>query len=137
MIMRVLVVDDQEDIRKSVRLSLTKAGFEVIEAEDGEKGIQMVSRGNTTYKLGAIICDIRMPKISGVEAITYFRQQFPSTPVIVLTGYPEVQLSVDLMKKGVVDFLEKPVSPEKLVAAVQKAINERTWGPQDRKTVYP
>jgi len=137
MVMRVLIVDDQEDIRKSVRLSLTKAGFEVIEAEDGEKGIEMVSRGDSTYKLGAIICDIRMPKIGGVEAIAYFREAYPSTPVIVLTGYPDVRASVDLMKTGVVEYLEKPVSPEQLVAAVQKAINERTWGPQDRKAVIP
>ncbi len=137
MVMRVLIVDDQEDIRKSVRLSLTKAGFEVIEAEDGEKGIEMVSRGDSTYKLGAIICDIRMPKIGGVEAIAYFREAYPSTPVIVLTGYPDVRASVDLMKTGVVEYLEKPVSPEQLVAAVQKAITERTWGPQDRKAVIP
>ena len=95
----------------------------------------MVSRGDSTYKLGAIICDIRMPKIGGVEAIAYFREAYPSTPVIVLTGYPDVRGSVDLMQKGVVEYLEKPVSPEQLVAAVQKAINERTWGPQDRKTV--
>ncbi len=137
MVMRVLIVDDQEDIRKSVRLSLTKAGFEVIEAEDGEKGIEMVSRGDSTYKLGAIICDIRMPKIGGVEAIAYFREAYPSTPVIVLTGYPDVKHSVDLMKKGVVEYLEKPISPERLLAAVQKAINERTWGPQGTRTVQP
>lgn len=137
MVTRVLVVDDDEEVRRVVQLTLAKAGYEVIAAEDGEKGIQMVSAGGSTYELGAIICDIRMPKVNGIEAITYFRQEYPSTPVLVLTGYPDAQLAADLMKKGAVDYLVKPVSSEQLVAAVQKAIKERTWGPQGEKTVSP
>lgn len=137
MVRRVLVVDDEEDVRKLVGRSLNKEGFEVIEAKNGEEGIQRINKGDTTYNLDAVICDIRMPKINGVEAITYFRQEFPSTPVIVLTGYPDVKLSADLMKKGVVDYLVKPVTHEQLVAAVQKAIQERKWGPEEGKKFQP
>ena len=132
---RVLVVDDEEDVRKVIRLHLGKEDIEVIEAEDGEEGIQKI--GDNPMMLSAIICDIRMPKINGVEAITYFRKQFPSTPVIVLTGFPDVQLAVELMKKGVVEYLVKPVSKEQLVGAVQKAINQRKWGPDTGKTIRP
>lgn len=134
---RVLTVDDEEEVRKVVRLHLTKEGYDVIEAEDGEKGIQKVREGDNPLMLDLIICDIRMPKINGVEAIDYFRREFPSTPVIVLTGFPDVQLAVDLMKKGVVEYLVKPVSKDKLITAVQKAIKDRKWGPESQKTIYP
>ncbi len=88
---RVLVVDDEADIRKSVRLTLTKAGFDVVEAEDGEKAIKEIRSGDNPVMIDAILCDIHMPKVNGVEAIAFFRQQFPQVPVIVLTGEPDVK----------------------------------------------
>src|SRR2546426_7432311 len=54
-----------------------------------------------------IICDIRMPKINILEAIAFFRQQYPSVPVLVLTGYPDIQLTTNLLKQGVVDYMVK------------------------------
>ena len=107
------------------------------QAEDGEKGIQKAREGDNPLNLSAIICDIRMPKINGVEAITYFRQEFPSTPVIVLTGFPDVQMAVDLMRKGAINYLVKPVSKEQLIAAVQEAIGKKEWGPGKKTTMYP
>jgi two-component system chemotaxis response regulator CheY len=74
---RVLVVDDEPDVRKSVRLVLSKAGYDVVEAEDGEAGVRAVKRGGNLIPLGVIICDLNMPNMSGMEAITYFRSQFP------------------------------------------------------------
>src|ERR1700752_4242841 len=100
---RILVVDDQEEIRRSVRLTLTKAGYDVIEAEDGEKGIQQMRTGDNPLMVDAILCDIHMPKLNGVEAVAIFRQQFPSVPVIVMTGRPEITGATELMRQGVVD----------------------------------
>lgn len=117
---RILVVDDEEDVRKLVRLTLTKAGYDVIDAEDGEKGIQQIRSGDNPLMVDAILCDIYMPKVNGVEAIAFFRQQFPSVPVIVMTGQPDVKGATDLMKQGVVDYLIKPVRPEKLTEVVSK-----------------
>jgi DNA-binding NtrC family response regulator len=124
---RVLVVDDEADVRKSVRLILSKAGYDVIEAEDGEVGVQTVKSGENPLTLDAIICDLNMPKMSGMEAIPYFRSQFPSCPVIVLTGAGTVDRATTLFKQGVVEFLTKPIDKEKLVAAVQKAVKEGGW----------
>ena len=121
---RVLVVDDEADIRKSVRLILTKAGYDVIEAEDGEKGIAAVRAGDNPLLLNTIICDLAMPKVSGMEAVTYFRSQFPSVPVIVLSGTGTIDKAKTLFKQGVVEFLIKPVEPDKLVAAVSKAVQQ-------------
>jgi len=117
---RILVVDDEEDVRKSVRLTLTKAGYDVVDAEDGEKGIKQLRSGDNPVMVDAILCDIHMPKVNGVEAIAFFRKQFPSVPVIVMTGQPDVKGATELMKQGVVDYLIKPVRPEKLTEVVSK-----------------
>jgi two-component system chemotaxis response regulator CheY len=117
---RVLVVDDEEDIRKAVRLTLTKAGFDVVEAEDGEKAIEKIRSGDNPLMIDAVLCDIQMPKVNGIEAVAFFRQQFPAVPVIILTGHPQVKDATELMKQGVVDYLVKPISPEKLTEVVGK-----------------
>jgi DNA-binding NtrC family response regulator len=121
---RVLVVDDEADIRKAVRMVLTKAGYDVIEAEDGEKGIAAVKSGDNPLLLNTIICDLQMPKINGMEAITFFRAQFPSVPVIVLTGTGTIDKARTLFKQGVMDFLIKPIEPAKLTEAVSKAVKQ-------------
>ena len=119
---RVLVVDDEPDLRKSVRMILSKAGYDVTEAEDGEKGIAAVKAGG--FALSVIICDLAMPKVSGTEAIAYFRTQYPSVPIIVLSGTGTISKTSELFKQGVVEYLTKPVGPEKLTAAVHKAVKE-------------
>lgn len=121
---RVLVVDDEADIRKMVRMTLTKAGYDVIEAEDGEKGIAAVRSGDNPLLLNTIICDLQMPKVNGMEAIAYFRSQFPSCPVIVLSGTGTVEKASTLFKLGVVEYLSKPIEPDKLIAAVSKAVKQ-------------
>lgn len=119
----VLVVDDEADIRKMVKMTLTKAGYNVIDAEDGEKGIAAVKSGGG-FSLSTIICDLAMPKVSGMEAIAYFRSQYPSVPVIVLSGTGTIDKASALFKQGVVEYLSKPIEPEKLIAAVHRAVKQ-------------
>ncbi|RMH07463.1 MAG: response regulator [Nitrospirae bacterium] len=121
----VLVVDDEPDVRKVVRMTLEKAGYDVLEAEDGEKAIQEINKGEHPLLLDVIITDIRMPKINGVEAIKYFQEQYPRVPLIVLTGFPDLDMATSFLKQGVVDYLVKPVESEKLKAAVAKAMEQR------------
>ncbi len=122
---RVLVVDDEPDVRKVIKRILTQAGYDVIEAEDGEKAIEAINEGENPLLLDVIISDIRMPKINGVEAINYFQQQWPRVPLIVLTGFPDLEMAIGFLKKGVVDYLVKPVEKEKLTSAVAKALDQR------------
>lgn len=124
MIHHVLVVEDEENVRKVIRLQLSGTSYEVLEAQDGEQGIKILNDNALTVDL--IICDVRMPKVNGIEAIAYFRREYPSTPVIVLTGYPDLKLAVDFMKEGVVEYLVKPVKKEQLIEAVDKAAGKRT-----------
>ncbi len=120
----ILIVDDDEAVRDVIRLQLSGTRYTILEAEDGEKAIQCLNDNPLT--VDAIICDVRMPKINGVEAVAYFRREFTGTPVIVLTGFPDVDLAVSFMKQGVVEFLVKPVEKEKLIETVDKAASQRT-----------
>ncbi len=122
---RVLVVDDEPNVRTVVKMTLTKAGYDVIEAEDGVKAIMTINEGDNPLLLDVIICDIRMPKINGVEAINYFKQLYPRVSIIVLTGFPDMEMALGFLKKGVVDYLVKPVEKEQLMNAVAKALEQR------------
>src|SRR5881396_3681360 len=119
---RVLIVDDEEIVRKVLRVMLTEAGYEVVEAEHGGKGIEKIGADDNPLMVDVITCDIRMPKVNGIEAISFFRQQYPSIPVIVITGFPETDMAVSLLKQGVVDYVPKPVDGEKLLSVVAKAM---------------
>ncbi len=119
---KILVIDDEEDVREVVRLHLEKGGFNVIEATDGMEGISLLKSGDNLLNVGAILCDIRMPKINGVEAIEVFKNEAAGIPVIVVTGYPDAELAVSLLKKGVRDYLVKPVDREKLLEVVEEAV---------------
>ena len=121
---RVLVVDDDANVRKAVRMILSRAGYDVVEAEDGEKGIATIKADGNALLVDTIVCDLYMPKVNGMEAIAYFRAQFPSVPVIVLTGKPDVPNTAALFKQGIADYLVKPVEADKLTAAVHKAVQD-------------
>ncbi|WP_447977918.1 response regulator [Candidatus Nitrospira bockiana] len=121
---RVLVVDDEALVRKPISIILVKEGFEVVEAENGEEAIQALNSGDNPLMVDTILCDIRMPKIGGKEAIMYFRSEYPSVPVVVMTGYPDVELAVSLMRQGVRDYLVKPVSKDELLSVIRKSVDQ-------------
>lgn len=123
---RVLVVDDELSIRKPIRIALLQAGYEVVEAGDGQEAITALGDGDNPLLVDAILCDIRMPRINGIDAIYFFRTQYPSIPIIVLTGYPDCDLAVTLMKMGVRDYLVKPVTKQDLLRVLKCAVETRT-----------
>ena len=120
----VLVLDDEADVRAAIRLQLKNTVFEVLEAADFQQAVSLL--GDNAISIDVIICDVRMPGVTGVEAVAAFQRDYPTTPVIVLTGHPDVALAVDFMKKkDVVDFLTKPVEKARLIAAVEQAAQGR------------
>jgi len=104
---------------------LSEAGYDVVEAEHGGKGIEKIGSDDNPLMVDVIICDIRMPKINGIEAIAFFRKQYPSVPILVLTGFPDTMMAADLMSKGVHDYLVKPIDRDKLLASVKGAMAQR------------
>ena len=128
---RILVVDDEVSVRESVRLVLDQAGYEVIEAEDGAQAMETVQSGDNPSRLDAVILDLYMPKIHGQEVIFFLRSKFPTIPIIVLTGKPDVPDIIRSFDEGVVDFLVKPVHPDNLLGAVAKAVQGRGRSPSE------
>ena len=121
---RVLIVDDEADVRRSVRLILTKAGYDVDEAEHPEAGATMVKTGANKLPLSAIITDLSMPTVNEIIVVPYFHSQFPSCPIIVLSGSKMLDRSANLFKQADVQFLAKPINQEQLLGAVNKAVNK-------------
>ncbi len=119
---KILVVDDEADLRDVIKLQLEQRGLNVLEAVDGQNAIDILKSGDNMVNIGLILCDIRMPKVNGVECIRFLREQAPGIPVVVITGYPDSGLANDLMEKGVKEYLVKPVEKEKLLAVVDAHI---------------
>jgi len=119
---KILVVDDEADVRDLIKLQLEEKGLNTLEAVDGQNAIDILKSGDNMVNVGLILCDIRMPKVNGVECIRFLREQAPGIPVVVITGYPDSGLATDLMEKGVKEYLVKPVTKEKLLAVVEEQI---------------
>lgn len=86
----VMVVEDEADVRENMRMKLERAGYDVIELEDGEKAIEAMNSGNTHFEVDVIITDI--PKRKGLEAITYFKKHYPRIALIGLTGVTHFEM---------------------------------------------
>ena len=121
----ILVVDDDPAIRKLIKLILEPSGYDILVAEDGKDAINVLCSGETSIVIDTIITDLNMPNIDGFEAITYFQKEYPSIPIIVLTGIGDLEVALSFMRQGVSDYLVKPVGVEQLKASVARAIAER------------
>lgn len=113
----VLIVDDEKRIRQVCAQMLTQDGFDVAQAENGEKGLEAIADRH----FDIILLDLCMPGISGMEALAQIRSLHPDTVVIVITGYATLSHAIDAMKNGAFDFLAKPFSPEDLRLVIGKA----------------
>jgi two-component system C4-dicarboxylate transport response regulator DctD len=122
---RILIVEHEEHVRRTVGLVLRQGGYEVIEVMDGEQAIQTIQAETQNQAVTAIICDLGLPKSSGKEVIAFIRAKLPSVPIIVLTGHPDVQAAASLFTQGVVDYLVKPAQAQTLLDSVRRAINEQ------------
>jgi DNA-binding NtrC family response regulator len=122
----VFVIDDEALVRKAVGLMLRQGGYDVLEAADGEEAIAVIQSYPAGFPVRAIICDLDLPKVNGYDLISFIRAKLPSVPIIVLTGYPNVQGAASLFSQGVVDYLIKPPKVQILLDAVSRAIEEQT-----------
>ena len=116
----ILIVEDDPHMRAALEASLKKGGYCVETAEDVPQADEKVRE--KTY--GLILTDLRMPNGSGIEVIKKARAVRPDTPVIVITAYGTVDVAVEAMKEGAVDFIQKPFSFEELHQAVNQSVND-------------
>jgi CheY-like chemotaxis protein len=116
---RILIIDDEENIRRVTRLTLQTAGYEVGEAADGERGLEAFGNGSTW---DAVLLDQRMPGMDGLETLRHIKQRQPEARVIMSTAYASIELAVDAMKLGATDFVRKPMTPEILRNAIAASL---------------
>ena len=117
----ILVVDDNPNIRKLIRLILENDRYDVIEAEDGQDAIDLLR----SVGIDAIITDLNMPKVDGYEVIAYCKREYPKIPLIVLTGIADLELATSFMRQGVTDYLVKPINAKELTVSVANAIAQQ------------
>jgi len=116
---RVLVIDDEAHIRHMMRLTMEAAGYEVGEAADGLRGLEMCSTG---VNWDVVLLDQKMPGIDGIETLRRLREHAPATRVIMVTAFASIELAVDAMKLGATDFARKPMTPDVLRNTVAAAL---------------
>lgn len=115
----VHIVDDEEVVRNSLAFLLSSAGFAVRVHESATAFLQLAAN----IRNGCLITDLRMPDMDGVELLRRLRDADALLPAIVITGHGDVQMAVEAMKSGALDFIEKPFSDEVLLASIARAVD--------------
>ncbi len=124
---KILIVEDDEDIRTLIRYHLSAAGFEIDEAADGEKAVEKLDGS-----LSLVVLDLMLPRLSGLEVLSAIRKDHPSLPVIVTSALTEENDILTALERGADDYVTKPFSPKILVARVRSVLRrtERNDGEQ-------
>ncbi len=117
----VLIVDDEEAFRYMLSALLTNSGFTVETAGDGVAAINAVQ--SKLYDV--VLCDVKMPKVDGVEVLRFIKANFPAIEVVMLTGMSDVKIAVECMRLGAYDYITKPTSADELLGTIQRALERR------------
>lgn len=118
---RVLVIDDDDRLRKFVARDLARFGFSTVAARDGQSGIALLEQ----QSFDAVVCDLHMPQVDGFDVLRFSATIRPPPPFIMLTAYGSVSAAVEAMKHGAADFLEKPVGTDELSATIRAVLARR------------
>jgi two-component system response regulator AtoC len=120
---RVLLLEHDPEARQAILAQLKKADYAVVEAAGSNEAATLLGMNGRSAAVSVILCDIRASKINGVEAPAYFRARHPRVPVIVTAAYPDIEWAIELMKRGVTDYLVKPVSHDDLMMVIKNAVD--------------
>ncbi len=118
----ILVVDDEAQIRNTLRGVLSDEGFDVVEAENGRAALEVLAQQSPRLA----IVDIWMPEIDGIELVQRMRSSAPAVPIIVISGHGTIETAVRVIRDGAFDFLEKPFQLDALLRVVGRALDDRT-----------
>ena len=131
--MKALVIDDEQVVLDSVSKILTDENYEVDVTLSGREGIDQAIKEN----YDVVLTDIRMPDIGGMRVLRDVKRAKPSLPVVMITGYASIESSVQAMKMGAADYLEKPFTPDQLLKAVASALDiAATQEPEEQAVVH-
>jgi len=118
----ILIIDDEKAIRNVLKEILANEGFTVEEANDGEEGLKKFTSGS----YDVVLCDIKMPKLDGIEFLQKVIDSNSETPVIMISGHGNIETAVDAVKKGAFDYIAKPPDLNRLLITIRNALDKTT-----------
>ncbi len=118
----ILIIDDEKAIRKTLTEILSFEGYKIDEAADGEEGLKKFKE--KTYDL--ILCDIKMPKLDGIEFLQKAVEVNPDIPIIMISGHGNIETAVEAVKKGAYDYISKPPDLNRLLITIRNAMDKST-----------
>ncbi len=130
---QILVVDDEANLRRVLAAQLTRDGYEVHVAEDGEAGLALLRENH----IDLVITDLRMPKIDGMDLLRAALRDDPARPVLMMTAHGTVETAVEALKTGAFDYLTKPFDQEEVRIVVRKALRTRELAASDATREEP
>lgn len=116
----ILVIDDEKAIRNTLKDILSFEGFTVEEAGDGAEGLALIEKNN----YDCILCDIKMPKMDGIEVLDKVKELKPDIPFVMISGHGNIETAVDAVKKGAFDFISKPPDLNRLLITIRNAMDK-------------
>ena len=125
---RILVIDDEAEIRRSVRMILEYEGYEVLEASSGPEGVAMAEREAPDL----VFLDVKMPGMDGLEALQRIKTTRDSLPVVIISGHGTVSTAVEATKAGAFDFIEKPLASERVLLTIRNALDRTRLSDENR-----
>lgn len=117
---KILVIDDERAIRNILKEILQNEGYVVDEANDGEEGLKKFT--DNLYDL--VLCDIKMPKLDGIEFLNKANEQNPDVPIIIISGHGNIETAVDAVKKGAYDYISKPPDLNRMLITIRNAMDK-------------
>lgn len=119
---KILVIDDERSIRNTLSDILGLEGHKVEVAEDGEQGFRKASE----TKFDAVFCDIKMPKMDGMEVLAKLHDSFPELPIVMISGHGDIDTAVESIKKGAFDYIQKPLDLNRMLVTLRNALDRST-----------
>jgi len=118
----LLIIDDEKAIRNVLRDILSNEGYIIEEAADGEEGLKKFKAGS----FDTVLCDIKMPKLDGIEFLQKAKEAQPDVPIIIISGHGNIETAVDAVKKGAFDYIAKPPDLNRLLITIRNALDQTT-----------
>ncbi len=126
---RVLIIDDEDAVRSSLKMIFEYEGYETVQAANGPVGLKLAAAEAPDL----VFLDVRMPQLDGLEVLKRLKEKLPAVPVVILSGHGTVKTAVEAVKLGAFDFIEKPPDSERLLIAARNALGQKRLVEENRR----
>lgn len=120
----ILIIDDDRDMCLLLKRFLTRHGYEVLEAYNGKKALEILESTEPSL----VMCDFRLEDMEGNVLLGKIKERYPHLPVIIITGYSDIKIAVEVMKMGAYDYITKPLFPDEILVTIKKALADAEKG---------